>query len=57
MYLQQPTYTQPELQDFAKQLNQLQELITFFQQQASQGSPADPEPILKLMNALVDLYS
>jgi hypothetical protein len=56
MYLEH-TYTPPELADFAAQLERLQEMIDFFQGELNRGRTPDPEPILKLMNCLVDLYS
>lgn len=55
MYTQQQLHPQ-EIADFSTHLTRLQEMIAFFQQQARRGQTPDPEPILKLMNSLIDLY-
>ncbi len=55
MYTQHQLCIQ-ELREFAAHLSRLQEMIIFYQQQQRQGKTPDPEPILKLMNSLIDLY-
>lgn len=56
MYTQQQLRPQ-EIQEFADHLTRLQEQIAFFHQQRQRGQVPDPEPVLKLINALADLYS
>jgi hypothetical protein len=56
MYATQQFCTE-EIADLSTHLARLQEMIAFYHQQERQGRKPDPEPILKLMNVLVDLYS